>query len=57
MSRVLTSVQAAKNGTTLNKLFDLSKPGQYTVQIHYKDDDDPAKASTSNLAAFEVKEP
>ncbi len=58
VSRVLDTAKGGKNvkdAMTLNKLFDLNKAGRYTVQIRYRAGDDPAAASTSNLARFEVK--
>ena len=44
-----------KDGMTLNKLFDLDKPGKYTIQVKGRDTGHETAASTSNVAIFEVK--
>lgn len=44
-----------KDGMTLNKLFDLDKPGKYTVQIKCRDKGYATAAGTSNVATFEIR--
>lgn len=58
LSRTQYKVSAgsdAKDGMTLNKLFDLNKPGKYTVQIKCRDTGYATAAGTSNVATFEIK--
>ncbi len=57
-SRIGSSIVAgktAKDGMTLNRLFDLNKIGRYTVQIRHRDHGDPTAVGTSNTATFEIK--
>lgn len=57
-SRIGSSIVAgnnAKDGMTLNRLFDLNKIGRYTVQIRHRGNGDPTAEGTSNIATFEIK--
>ena len=58
LSRTQYGVSAgndAKDGMTLNKLFDLNKPGKYIVQIKCRDKGYATAAGTSNITTFEIR--